>query len=105
MQHPDHGCVSFKSFAAHAMHLCWSLERGGSRALPSEGLRQWVERHPDWEKPVLPANRGELTIADVAYASPAEHHDAVSRWAADVWSAYAELHSTVRHWIDLAFTE
>ena len=105
MQHPDSGCISFKSFAAHAMHLCWSLERGGSAALPSEHLRRWVERHPDCQKPVLPAQRGGLTIADVAYVSPTEHHDAVSRWATDVWSAYSDLHSTVRHWIDLAFAE
>jgi hypothetical protein len=105
MQHPGRGCVSFKSFAAHAMHLCWSLERGGSRAIPNENLRRWVESHPDWQKPVLPTSRGRLTIADVAYVSPGEHHDAVSRWAIDVWSAYADLHPAVRHWVDLAFAE
>jgi hypothetical protein len=102
MQHPDRGCISFKSFAAHAMHLCWSLERGGDRAMPSEHLRRWVERHPDWKKPALPASRGRLTIADVAYAAAADHHHAVGRWADDVWSAYAELHATIRSWVDLA---
>src|SRR5262245_53557409 len=87
MQHPDQGCKSFKSFAAHAMHLCWSIERAGRRALPSEHPRRWVERHADFQKPFLPSNRsGCLTIADVAYASPTANHDAVSRWAADVWS-------------------
>ena len=34
MQHPDRYCVSFKSLAAHLAHLCWSLERGGSDAVP-----------------------------------------------------------------------
>jgi hypothetical protein len=105
LQHPEQGCASFKSFAAHAMHLCWSLERGGGPALPNEQVRRWIERHSDWQRPSIPANHGRLTIADVAYAPATAHHDAVFRWAADVWSTYAGLHSTVRHWVDLAFAE
>jgi hypothetical protein len=60
LQHPDRGCISFKSFAAHAAHLCWSVERGGSRAVPSEPIRHWVERHPQLEKPALPRGRGTM---------------------------------------------
>ena len=103
LQHPGRGCISFKSFAAHAMHACWSLERGGSRAVPSEPLRRWVERHPEGQKPPLPAGRGRLTIADVAWVPASEHGEAVWRWASDVWSAYGDVHATVRHWVDLAF--
>lgn len=103
LQHPDRYCVSFKSLAAHLAHLCWTVERGGSRAVPSEAIRRWVERHPHLEKPPLPESRGTVTIADVARAStPAEHHRAVERWAAATWEAYAPLQSTARHWVDLA---
>jgi len=103
LQHPDRGCVSFKSLAAHLAHMCWSLERGGSRAVPSEAIRRWVERHPHLAKPPIPRSRGAVTIGDVARASsPAEHHEAVDRWARTTWTAYAPLHSVVRQWLDQA---
>lgn len=102
MQHPDQGCISFKSFAAHAAHLCWSVERGGSQAVPSEAIRRWVERNPHLEKPMLPRHRGTMTIAEVAGLEPAMHREAVWRWAQDVWAAYRGLHVTIRNWVDLA---
>ena len=103
MQHPERYCVSFKSLAAHLAHLCWSLECGGSRALPSEGIRRWVERQADSVKPALPELRGTVTIDSVARTTtPAEHHQAVEIWARATWEAYASLHSTARHWVDLA---
>jgi Family of unknown function (DUF5946) len=106
LQHPDRYCVSFKSLAAHLAHLCWSLERGGSRAVPSEAIRRWVERHPHLDKPALPDRRGAITIADVAQAaSLAEHHQAVDRWARATWDAYAGLQSTARHWVDWALAQ
>jgi hypothetical protein len=81
VQHPERYCVSFKSLAAHLTHLCWSLEQGGSKAVPSEAIRRWVERHPHLEKPLLPDFRGELTIARSA------------------WEAHAGLHAVVRGWV------
>jgi hypothetical protein len=103
VQHPDRYCVSFKSLAAHFAHLCWSLEHGGSRAVPSEAIRRWVERHPHLTRPALPAVHYEVTIADVAGASDAAgHHQAVLRWARATWDANADLHSTVRYWVRLA---
>jgi hypothetical protein len=104
VQHPDRGCISFKSLAAHLAHLCWSLERGGGRAVPSEPIRRWVERHPHLPKPPLPEQRGTVTIAEVARATtPADHHAAVVRWAQATWDAYADLQPTARHWVDSAF--
>jgi len=103
LQHPDRYCVSFKSLAAHAMHLCWSLEHGGSRAIPSAAIRRWLERHPGLHKPELPAFRGPLTIAEVAATgAPAEHHHAVERWARATWEAHRSLHPEVRRWVELA---
>jgi hypothetical protein len=103
LQHPDRYCASFKSLAAHLAHLCWSLEHQGSRAIPSEAIRRWVERHSDLEKPVLPAFRGVLTIGDVAKASdPGTHHRAVQEWAWATWEANADLQSLARDWVKLA---
>lgn len=103
LQHPDRYCASFKSLAAHLAHVCWSLEHGGSRAIPSEAIRRWVERHPHLAKPALPEYRGALTIAHVAAApDPAGHHRAVEAWARSTWEAYAALQSTARHWVTLA---
>ena len=82
LQHPERSCASFKSLAAHLGHLCWSLERGGSRAIPSEHIRRWVERHPQLDRPAPPESRGRLMIGYVAQAgTPADHHRAVEQWA------------------------
>jgi hypothetical protein len=55
----------FERPAVHfAMHLCWSLERGGSRALSSEHLRRWVEHHPDWQNPTV-----RHWVVDLAFAN------------------------------------
>lgn len=103
LQHPEQYCVSFKSFAAHLVHACWSLESGGTRAIPSEAIRRWVERHPQLAKPELPDFRGALTIADVAKASgPAEHGRAVDEWARSTWAAYSALQPLAREWLRAA---
>jgi uncharacterized protein DUF5946 len=104
LQHPERYCVSFKSLSAHLAHLCWSLEEGGSRAIPSEPIRRWVERHPDLPKPELPARRGAITIEHVAKApDPEAHHRAVEEWARATWEAYAALHPLAREWVRSAF--
>src|SRR5688572_5210983 len=105
LQH-DPYIASFKSFAAHLAHLCWSLEYGGSRAVPSEPIRAWVERNPTLEKPPLPARRGVVTIADVAAAAnAAAHRMAVDQWAKSVWDAYAALQPLAREWVGAALRE
>lgn len=104
LQHPARGCASFKSLAAHLAHLCWSLERGGTRAIPCEQIRRWVERNPQADRPDPPVFRGSLTIAHVACTgTPADHHRAVDEWARATWEAYEPLHSTAREWVDRAF--
>ena len=106
LQHPDRYCVSFKSLAAHLGHLCWTLERGGSRAVPSEAIRKWVELHPHLQKPPIPVFRGEVTIDLVHRAAmPADHHVAVQTWARSTWDAYADLHDLARTWVSSALDE
>jgi len=100
VQHPEQYCASFKSLAGHLGHLCWSLEFGGSPALPSEPIRRWVEVHPQLVKPPLPAARGSMTIGDVAKAlSASENRRAVEEWARSAWEAYGELQPMVRQWV------
>jgi hypothetical protein len=103
LQHPERYCVSFKSLSAHLAHLCWTLEFGGTRAVPSEAIRLWVERHPDLEKPSIPLFRGAVTIDAVHRAKlPSDHHAAVQEWARATWDAYAELHAKAREWVAAA---
>ncbi len=105
LQH-DPYISSFKSFAAHLAHLCWSLEHGGSRAVPSELIRAWVERNPTLERPPLPRRRGVVTIADVAVAANATAHRlAVDLWANSVWDAYKALQPLAREWVSAALGE
>jgi hypothetical protein len=106
VQHPERYCVSFNSLAAHLGHLCWTVEHGGTRAVPSEAIRKWVERHPHLEKPPLPAFRGTVTIDLVRRAgTPADHHRAVETWARSAWDAYADLHGLAREWVTAALDE
>ena len=104
LQH-DPYVASFKSFAAHLAHLCWSLEHGGSRTVPSEAIRAWVERNPTRTRPPLPPRRGVVTIADVAAAAnAAAHRMAVDLWAKSVWDAYTALQPLAREWVGEALT-
>jgi len=106
LQHPDRYCVSFKSLAAHLMHLCWSLEHGGSRAVPSEPIRLWIERNAGMEKPPLPGERGVVTVAHVAAAAnAAAHRMAVDLWAKSVWEAYQALQPLARDWVKAALEQ
>lgn len=105
LQHDAH-VASFPSLAAHLAHLCWSLEHGGSRAVPSEAIRAWLDRHPTGTTPPLPPRRGVVTIADVAAAAnAAAHRMAVDLWARSVWDAYTPLQPLAREWVAQALVE
>ncbi|HXW06930.1 MAG TPA: DUF5946 family protein [Vicinamibacterales bacterium] len=106
LQHPDRYCVSFKSLAAHLAGLCWSLEHNGSRAVPSEPIRRWLERHAHEPKPPLPVARGALTVGHArGAADPVAYGRAVDEWARSTWAAYAPLHSLAREWVRRALAE
>jgi len=103
LQHPERYCKSAKSLAAHLVGLCSILERGASRAVGEEALRRWLDGKSPIEKPELPAQRGELTVADVrGAATPEAHAAAVERWARSTWQAYSTLHGVARQWLEQA---
>ena len=103
LQHPERYCKSAKSLAAHLVGLCSILERGASRAAGEEALRRWLDGKAPIEKPELPSQRGELTIADVrGTATPEAHAEAVEAWARSTWQAYSPLHRIARQWLEQA---
>jgi hypothetical protein len=99
LQHPDTHCISAKSLAAHLAGLCQILEEGASAAIGTDFLHRWLDGAARIEKPKLPAERGRLTLADLAgIEEPSEWRQAVRRWADSVWDAYADLQPLARRW-------
>jgi hypothetical protein len=104
LQHPDLHCVSPKSFAAHLMGLCHGLEHA-DRPQTYWAIPQWLNSPRRLQKPALPSDRGEVTVADVAGASsPEEHARRVRAWADSVWRAYQSQHHLAREWLRAALT-
>ena len=105
VQHPDRYCVSAKSLAAHLTGLCWAVERGGSEA-GLQAMQRWLNGSVPLDKPVIPKDRGQLTVADISGAADqAAYEAALDRWARSTWEAYSPLHEIARHWIDEAVSE
>jgi hypothetical protein len=99
LQHPDRYCVSAKSLAAHLTGLCWALEYGISEGGLRE-LQRRLDTRRDLVKRPIPADHGELTIADIAAVSgPDEYSRALDRWARSTWAAYSDLQEIAREWI------
>jgi hypothetical protein len=99
LQHPDAFCVSAKSLAAHLAGLCLILEKGADPAMGSRRLNRWLDGRSDLVKPLLPEQRGALTLADVeAMDYPGEWAEAVGRWALSTWEAWRDLHPPARAW-------
>jgi hypothetical protein len=64
-------------------------------------IQRWLSRRPRLERPTPPADRGDLTIADVRAATePAEHARVAAAWARATWAAYRDLQDVARTWID-----
>jgi uncharacterized protein DUF5946 len=85
------------------MGLCVLLERGAEarRTAPVLGFRQ-PRRAPSlyWLDP--PSPNGTLTVQTALNAEGAENYGtAVEAWAADVWAAWEQHHSTIRGWLDV----
>lgn len=101
LQHPERYMKSAKSAAAHLTGLVWALEYGG-RPTVGSALTRWLDGHVDVTRPEPPppAERGEVTIADVWKAADAEaHRELVTRWAASTWEAWSPHHATARSWV------
>lgn len=100
LQHPDEFCRSAKSLAAHLCGLGLILEHGASAATGAAALRAWLDGPCALDKPAVPADRGAITLGDLAgIDDPAAWRSALDRWAASTWEAWRGLHAVARTWI------
>ena len=102
VQHPGvEGPQALRSVAMHLMRLCLVYERGMPSAVGRRMAPRLLAQPADvaWLQP--PAQRGALTVADVAAAASADEHLVrVDDWGRAVWAAWAEHHATVDRWLD-----
>jgi len=99
LQHPDPFCLSAKSLMAHLTGLCAEIDHPRHPTLLCS-LQQALSGSPKLVKPPLPEPRGALTIADVQdVPDPEAYGDAVARWGAATWQAYAPLHGVARAFV------
>ena len=96
--HPD------KSVAVHLVGLHLVLERGLALAEVPRRLRLLVAAARSWPHLEPPAERGTLTVMDVALApSQADHEALVRSWAEGLWRAWEPHHAAVRGLAELSF--
>ena len=102
VQHPGvDGPQAMRSVAMHLMRLCLVHERGMPAASGRAMAPRLLAQPPDvaWLEP--PADRGSITVADVAAAGGADEHLVrVDAWGRCAWAAWSEHHHTVRRWLD-----
>ena len=105
MQHPDTYCRSAKSFAAHLMGLCCGIDYAGKPAIYA-AIQRWLNGPKALEKPPVPAERGAMTVCDLASASTAHAYaQLVHQWAAAVWECYHAQQMIAHAWIAAALAE
>ncbi len=106
-QHPHSLCEqNTRSVGIHLCRLHLSLERGlvatetNAAMIALAAIKSQIVRLPP------PESLGLVTVSDVhAATSPDEHCDAVRRWAASVWQAWAPHHAVIREWVDSIFSQ
>jgi hypothetical protein len=94
----DRYIASGRSLAAHLTGVGIALEHGGDDRL-LRSVQQWLSGIRELAKPAVPAFRGDVTIDDLIAAAPEDRHAVVRRWAASVWSAWAQHQALARSWV------
>ncbi|HSG81336.1 MAG TPA: DUF5946 family protein, partial [Gemmatimonadota bacterium] len=93
-EHPD------KSMAIHLSGLYLVLEKGHRPPEVPQLLQRIAASDPAWPHFQPPADRGALTVWDVAMAdSPEQHIEQVRGWAAAVWGAWSQHHEAVARFV------
>jgi Family of unknown function (DUF5946) len=105
VQHPGRPSPqSIQSVAGHLVRLCLFLKHGlnDSRANAAILAATRTKSKFVWLTP--PANRGEITVADVHGAATAENHARLVRaWAESAWSAWKPHHAQIETWLPAKF--
>ncbi|OZM75688.1 hypothetical protein CFP66_45275 [Pseudonocardia sp. MH-G8] len=97
---------STKSAAAHLAAMCWSMERGPSKHVPTV-LKRWLDgpQHYTRLTPPAPLCRGDLTVRHVlGVDDPAEYATRALEWAGSAWQAWSEHHDQARRWVSEALS-
>lgn len=107
VQHPHSpSAENTRSVGFHLCRLCLLLERGLDVSRANAAMVTIAAHKSRFVPLPLPASLGVITVADVyAAAGPDEHREAVRRWAASVWQAWAPCHGVVRGWVDGIFPD
>jgi hypothetical protein len=106
VQHPGHPeRRAIQSVAVHLIALHLVHDRGEPPAHVTARLGRIIARLPrlHWLEP--PSPNGTLTVLHPLAAGPADHHEHVLEWAADVWRAWTPHHATVQRWLTEALGE
>jgi uncharacterized protein DUF5946 len=102
LQHPEHFCVSAKSYAAHLSGLCVAIEYNRSVEV-NAAIQKWLSGSIDLQKPKVLTQRGELTVLHIQNISdPKERARRIEEWCHNIWAAYAELHDVARSYVQAA---
>jgi hypothetical protein len=107
VQHPHSPAAeNIRSVGFHLCRLCLILEQGLD-AHRANAAMVAIAAHKTLFTPLrIPACLGTVTVADVyAAQDPAEHRDAVRRWAVAVWQAWTPCHDIVRNWVKGIFPD
>jgi len=88
--HPD------KSVCVHLVGLHLVLERGIAPVNVAPRLQQLASATSDWPRFEPPAERGPLTVFDVATSGSRDEHAARARaWAEQVWASWRAQHAAI----------
>ena len=82
------------AFALIGLHL--HIEKKYSGKEVQRAHMQLAKKHKTWPRFTLPKQRGSITVFDVVNTLPGTQRDeAIEKWCASVWNAYAENHDQV----------
>jgi uncharacterized protein DUF5946 len=99
MQHTEEYGKSAKSYIFHLTALCCGVEASGD-VKSYWGIPRLLDGPTTLARPDDILFRGTMTVADAqACQDDGDYPEVVRRWASEVWSAYAGLHTTARQWL------
>jgi hypothetical protein len=102
VQHPGSSSPrAAKSAWVHLIGLCLVLERGFPVEAAIRAIARLASEGPEFRWLEPPADRGSVTVADVAAAPDvAAHVQAMQRWADSAWAAWEGHHPAIRRRAD-----
>jgi hypothetical protein len=104
-QHPGRETPqTTQSVIVHLTSINLVLSKDVSSGTVTDKIGYLTDHHnDDFSCLEPPANRGDVTVVDVAQACDLEEHTAlVEEWARSVWEAWEKHHSAIEQWTQRA---